>query len=77
MILASAGAAGVATGSFELLLVLAMPEMGEIQNLIAISSSALIASLVIALITWVAMKVGGWLPRAGELQDPGSGQRPG
>lgn len=69
VILASAGAAGVATGTFLVLLVLTAGQADEF--VIVAFFVGLIASLVIALITWVAMKLGGWLPKAEDGDDPG------
>jgi hypothetical protein len=64
MVLASAGAAGVASGSFVVLLGLTTPaENRQIEQLVLFFMLGLFASLVIAVLTWVVMKLGGWLPR--------------
>jgi hypothetical protein len=61
VILASAGAAGVATGGFVLAGALAG---GGLDPMLAVFFVfGLIISLVVALLTWVAMKLGGWLPQ--------------
>jgi Na+/H+-dicarboxylate symporter len=69
VILASAGAAGVATGSYVLLALLTAgpdPWLGVAFVL------GLLVSLLVAVGTWVVMKLAGKLPRA-EDQDPRDG----
>lgn len=61
VILASAGAAGVATGGF--VLAGALASGGVDQYMAVFFVLGLLVSLVVALLTWVAMKLGGWLPR--------------
>ncbi len=61
VILASAGAAGVATGGFVLAGTLAAGQFDPMVIVAAVFGLAI--SLVVALLTWVAMKLGGWLPR--------------
>jgi hypothetical protein len=61
VILASAGAAGVATGGFVLAGALAAGHLDPMLVVVAVFGLAI--SLVVALLTWVAMKLGGWLPR--------------
>ena len=62
-ILASAGAAGVAAGSFVALLALTSGEQGrQPVLLIMFFFAGLIVSLAVAVLTWIVMKLGGWLP---------------
>ena len=76
VVLATAGAAGVATGSFVLLLALGSSGLENLPALIAMFFLGLFASLAIALIAWVAMKLGGWLPMPEDAEDPGRGPPP-
>lgn len=64
VLLASAGAAGVASGSFALSALL----LGGGQDpwLLVAFVFALLFGLVVALLTWVVMKLGGWLPKEGD-----------
>jgi hypothetical protein len=76
VVLSTAGAAGVATGTFVVLLALTSAGLDSPESLIALFFLCLFASLVIALITWIAMKLGGWLPKAEDGDDPGRGPPP-
>jgi Na+/H+-dicarboxylate symporter len=72
MVLASAGAAGVASGSFVALLGLTTPaENRQIEQLALFFVLGLFASLVIAVLTWIVMKLGGWLPRPDDADTRG------
>jgi hypothetical protein len=63
MVLASAGAAGVAAGSFTALLALtSASEARQLVLLVMLFLGGLMVSLVVAVLTWVVMKLGGWLP---------------
>ncbi len=68
VILASAGAAGVASGGFVLAGVLATRELDAL--LIVAFIAGLFVSLVLAFLTWLAMKLGGWLPQWEEQDAP-------
>lgn len=61
VLLACAGAAGVATGG---LLLAALVAEGRLDPLLLVAALfGLFLSLGVAFVTWVVMKLGGWLPR--------------
>lgn len=64
VLLACAGAAGVATGGLVLAAVIANRELDPL--LLVAGLFGLFVSLGTAFITWVAMKLGGWLPKKEE-----------
>ena len=71
VILASAGAAGVASGSFVALLALTSgQEARQLMLLMMFFLAGLVVSLVVAVLTWIVMKLGGWLPAPDDFDPP-------